>query len=143
MGVPREPTDMQESPLPSRRMPHRPDRVNVLGVGVSAISTRDALAVIDDAIAAGERSYVCVTGVHGVMESCEDPDLRLIHNRARLVTPDGMPMVWIAWLRGLRHVERVYGPDLMIECCRESVAKGYRHFPVSYTHLTLPTICSV
>jgi len=119
---------MQESPLPSRRMPHRPDRVNVLGVGVSAISTRDALAVIDDAIAAGERSYVCVTGVHGVMESCEDPDLRLIHNRARLVTPDGMPMVWIAWLRGLRHVERVYGPDLMIECCRESVAKGYRHF---------------
>lgn len=128
MGVPREPTDMQESPLPSRRMPHRPDRVNVLGVGVSAISTRDALAVIDDAIAAGERSYVCVTGVHGVMESCEDPDLRLIHNRARLVTPDGMPMVWIAWLRGLRHVERVYGPDLMIECCRESVSKGYRHF---------------
>ena len=120
---------MQESPLPPlRRMPHQPDRVNVLGVGVSAISTKEALAVIDDAIAAGERSYVCVTGVHGVMESCEDPDLRLIHNRARLVTPDGMPMVWIAWLRGLRHVERVYGPDLMLACCRESVPKRYRHF---------------
>ena len=27
-----------------------------------------------------------------------------------------------------RHVERVYGPDLMLACCEASVTKGYRHF---------------
>jgi N-acetylglucosaminyldiphosphoundecaprenol N-acetyl-beta-D-mannosaminyltransferase len=105
-----------------------PERVNVLGVGVCAITMADALALIDRWIAAGVRRYVCVTGVHGVMESHVDPALRDIHNRAGLVTPDGMPLVWISWLRGHRQVERVYGPDLMLACCRASVSKGYRHF---------------
>ena len=105
-----------------------PERVNVLGVGVSAITMADALALIDAWVAADARQYVCVTGVHGVMESHVDPALREIHNRAGLVTPDGMPLVWLSWLHGRRHVERVYGPDLMLACCQASVAKGYRHF---------------
>ena len=105
-----------------------PQRVNVLGVGVSAITMADALATMDRWIATGVRRYVCVTGVHGVMESQADPSLRDIHNRAGLVTPDGMPLVWLSRLRGHQHVERVYGPDLMLACCEASIKKGYRHF---------------
>src|SRR4029453_15519494 len=77
-----------------------PERVNVLGVGVSAITMADALALIDRWIATGAKRNVCVTGVHGVMESQIDPALREIHNGAGLVTPDGMPLVWFSWLRG-------------------------------------------
>jgi N-acetylglucosaminyldiphosphoundecaprenol N-acetyl-beta-D-mannosaminyltransferase len=62
------------------------------------------------------------------MESQRDEALRWIHNTAGLVTPDGMPLVWLSWLRGLKQVDRVYGPDLMLACCAHSVAKGYRHF---------------
>jgi len=121
----------------SRQVTHRavsalesdpPARVNVLGVGVSAINIADALANIDRWIATGAHRYVCVTGVHGVMESQRDPALRDIHNRAGLVTPDGMPLVWLSWLHGHDQVERVYGPDLMLACCAASVTKGYRHF---------------
>jgi len=108
--------------------PSGPERVNVLGIGVSAITMADALAWIDHWIARRANQYICVTGVHGVMESQLDPTLRVIHNRAGLVTPDGMPLVWISRLRGHRGVERVYGPDLMLACCESSVAKGYRHF---------------
>jgi len=108
--------------------PSGPERVNVLGIGVSAITMADALAWIDHWIARRANQYICVTGVHGVMESQLDPALRVIHNRAGLVTPDGMPLVWISRLRGHRGVERVYGPDLMLACCESSVAKGYRHF---------------
>jgi N-acetylglucosaminyldiphosphoundecaprenol N-acetyl-beta-D-mannosaminyltransferase len=85
----------------------RSERVNVLGVGVSAITMTDALTLIDRWIATRANQYVCVTGVHGVMESQADPRLRDIHNRAGLVTPDGMPLVWISWLRGHRQVEWV------------------------------------
>jgi N-acetylglucosaminyldiphosphoundecaprenol N-acetyl-beta-D-mannosaminyltransferase len=102
--------------------------VDVLGVEVSAIDMAQALAVIDDWIATGARQYVCVTGVHGVMESRRDPALRQIHNQAGLVTPDGMPLVWLARRAGFAHVTRVYGPDLMLACCEASVARGYRHF---------------
>jgi N-acetylglucosaminyldiphosphoundecaprenol N-acetyl-beta-D-mannosaminyltransferase len=105
-----------------------PERVNVLGVGVSAITIAGALASIDRWIATGANRYVCVTGVHGVMESQRDPALRDIHNRAGLVAPDGMPLVWLSWLAGHGYVERVYGPDLMLACCDASVAKGYRHY---------------
>jgi len=103
-------------------------RVNVLGVGVSAIDMTLALETIDRWIVRREQHYVCATGVHGVMESQADEVLRRIHNRAGLVTPDGMPMVWLSWLRGERHVDRVYGPDLLAACCERSIARGYRHF---------------
>lgn len=105
-----------------------PERVNVLGVGISAITVARAVDVIEGWIAAADHQYVCVTGVHGVMESQDHPEVRDIHNCAGLVTPDGMPLVWLSRLKGYRHVDRVYGPDLMLACCAASVSKGYRHF---------------
>jgi len=105
-----------------------PGRANILGVGVSAINMAMALEVIEGWITGREPHYVCVTGVHGVMESQRDEDLRHIHNQAGLVTPDGMPLVWLSRLKGFRHVDRVYGPDLMLALCERSVAQGYRHF---------------
>jgi N-acetylglucosaminyldiphosphoundecaprenol N-acetyl-beta-D-mannosaminyltransferase len=103
-------------------------RVNILGVGVSAVNMATALAVLRRWIATRQCQYVCVTGVHGVMESQRDPSMKRIHNRAGLVTPDGMPLVWLSKLAGEREVDRVYGPDLMLACCADSVAQGYRHF---------------
>ena len=103
-------------------------RANILGVGVSAIDIEMALQVIDEWIRQQEHHYVCVSGVHGVMESQRDENLRRIHNAAGLVTPDGMPLVWISRLMGFRNVDRVYGPDLLLATCARSVECGYRHF---------------
>lgn len=104
------------------------ERANVLGVGVCALTIARALETIDGWIASRQPHYVCVSGVHGVMESQRDEHLRRIHNAAGLVTPDGMPLVWMLRLHGFRHVERVYGPDLMLALCAHSVARGYRHY---------------
>ena len=103
-------------------------RVNVLGVGVSAINLDSALAAIGGALEKKSKGYVCVTGVHGVMESQSDAALRGILNGAFLNTPDGMPMVWAGKLRGFREMDRVYGPDLMNLVCDWSRRKNYTHF---------------
>lgn len=103
-------------------------RVNILGVGISAINMAMALQTIEGWIAQRQSHYICVTGVHGVMESQRDVELRWIHNTAGLVTPDGMPLVWLSRLLGFRHVRRVYGPDLMLAVCERSTLQGYRHF---------------
>jgi N-acetylglucosaminyldiphosphoundecaprenol N-acetyl-beta-D-mannosaminyltransferase len=87
-----------------------------------------ALRTIDAWIAHREAQYICVTGVHGVMESQRDADLRRIHNAAGLVTPDGMPLVWLSRLLGFRHVTQVCGAELMRAVCAHSVTRGYRHF---------------
>jgi N-acetylglucosaminyldiphosphoundecaprenol N-acetyl-beta-D-mannosaminyltransferase len=100
----------------------------VLGVGISAVNLDSAAQLIASWIAGNERQYVCVTGVHGVMESQSDAKLQKIHNRAGMVTPDGMPMVWLNKLAGNSHVTRVYGPDLMLKVCGEGVARRTRHY---------------
>src|SRR5688572_29847918 len=104
------------------------EHVNILGVRVSAINMVQAFNTIDEWIAQRQQRYVCITGVHGIMESQRDKELRHVHNDAGLVTPDGMPLVWLSRLHGHSHVERVYGPDLMLALCEHSLSKGYRHF---------------
>ncbi|HJU82408.1 MAG TPA: WecB/TagA/CpsF family glycosyltransferase [Acidimicrobiia bacterium] len=103
-------------------------RVDVLGVQISAVSMRTAVEAFNQWIQNGESTYVCVTGVHGVMECQRDRSLLHIHNSSGMTTPDGMPMVWASRWAGVRDVDRVYGPDLMLEICRLSVAKGWRSF---------------
>ena len=101
---------------------------NVLGVGVDAIDMTVAVALIQDALADGRKGYVCLTGVHGVMEAQRDPDFRQALDRALLIAPDGMPTVWVGRAQGFRQMRRVYGPDLMREVCAQSVAQRTRHF---------------
>lgn len=104
------------------------ERVDVLGVAVSAIDMDVAIAEIERWIEERDRQYVCVTGVHGVMESQKDPSLLLIHNSAGLTTPDGMPLVWCARYAGAHSADRVYGPDLMLAVAESSLRSGWKHY---------------
>lgn len=100
----------------------------ILGVPVHALTPALALSVIDEWVQSGERHYVCVREVNGVIEAQKDPEFLKFHEQAGLVTPDGMPLVWLSRWRGQRQVERVYGPDLMLWTCAQGVEKNYRHF---------------
>jgi N-acetylglucosaminyldiphosphoundecaprenol N-acetyl-beta-D-mannosaminyltransferase len=106
----------------------RPQRANVLGVGISVIDLESALRHACVALETKTKGYVCVTGVHGVSEAQEDAGFRSILNNAWLNTPDGMPMVWMGRLQGFRDIGRVYGPDLMLRLCEVSASRGYTHF---------------
>ena len=110
--------------IPAEALP----RIDILGVRVSAIDMHDALSAFEHWIDERERTYVCVTGVHGVMESQSDPDLAGIHNGSGLTTPDGVPMVWCGRFAGARKMTRVYGPDLMLEVCRRGAERGWKMY---------------
>jgi N-acetylglucosaminyldiphosphoundecaprenol N-acetyl-beta-D-mannosaminyltransferase len=103
-------------------------RVDVLGVGISAINMEMAVAEVTRWVEQGERHYVCVTGVHGVMESQRDPELLRIHNGSGLTTPDGMPMVWAGRKAGAAWMSRVYGPDLMLAVLERAAERGWKSF---------------
>jgi N-acetylglucosaminyldiphosphoundecaprenol N-acetyl-beta-D-mannosaminyltransferase len=104
------------------------DRSDILGVEVSAINLADAVETVERWIREGARNYVCVTSVHGLMESRHDEQLRDIHNRAGLVTPDGMPLVWLSRLLGKSRTQQVCGRDLMRKLTAISALRGYRQF---------------
>ncbi len=116
------------SPMFTPFVPPTKSRANVLGVGVHAIDLPSAVSIIENAVRENVKGYVCVTSVHGVMEAQRDPEFRDILNHALLVTPDGMPTVWVGRMQGNSAMKRVFGPDLMLEVCRRSVDTGLRHF---------------
>lgn len=101
---------------------------NVLGIGVHAVDMEQSVSTIRLAIDEGRRGYVCLTGVHGIMEARRDPDLQSIYANALLVAPDGTPTVWIGHLQGLSKMQRVFGPDLMVEVIGRKELSHYRHF---------------
>jgi len=103
-------------------------RINVLGVGISVLNLESALTAIGDAVRERRKGYVCVTGVHGVMEAQDDAGFKKILNESFLCTPDGMPMVWAGKLNGQREMRRVYGPDLLLDVCAWSETSGAKHF---------------
>lgn len=105
-----------------------PSRENIMGVLVSAVNLDTSAKVLHGWIRDQVPHYVCLRDAHGIVLSQQDEKLRQIHNAAGLVTPDGMPLVWLLRLHGHRDVDRVYGPDLLSEICERSRTEGYRHF---------------
>ena len=103
-------------------------RFNVLGVALSAMDLRIATEAVLEALRARRKGYVCVTGVHGVIEAQHDAGFRGILNGAFLNTTDGMPLVWLGKRAIGRFVDRVYGPDLMLEIFRATQNTPFRHF---------------
>ena len=99
-------------------------RFNVLGVGVNALTLELATQSILAAAQRKRAGYVCVADARSIIETRDDPTLRRIFNDAFLVTPDGMPLVWL----GPAGTERVYGPDLMLAVCDAGRSSGLRHF---------------
>lgn len=103
-------------------------RFNVLGVSLCAMNLAIAREAVLEALRMRSKGYICVTGVHGVIEAQDDPAFRRILNRAFLNTTDGMPLVWL----GRRHVgsevDRVYGPDFMLEIFDATRGGEFTHF---------------
>ena len=112
----------------SRQIASGVDRVNILGVGVSAISMQGAIEHVDRFLQGDSFGYVCVTGVHGIIEAQSDETFRATLNNSFLTTPDGVPTVWLGRWDGFKNMTRVYGPEFMLEICRLSVERGYSHF---------------
>ena len=90
---------------------------SILGMRTHATSYAAATRQVLDWAREQTPRYVCVANVHMVMETHDDPAFRQIVNRADLVTPDGMPLVWALQALGVRQASRVYGPTLTLHIC--------------------------
>jgi N-acetylglucosaminyldiphosphoundecaprenol N-acetyl-beta-D-mannosaminyltransferase len=111
-----------------------PEKQLVTGIGISKTSYREVVEICqrwaeERKTNAGPRAhYICVTSVHGVMMAHDDPEVGKILNEADIATPDGMPLVWAMRSFGVREQQRVYGPTLMLEICRNAARTGQRIF---------------
>jgi N-acetylglucosaminyldiphosphoundecaprenol N-acetyl-beta-D-mannosaminyltransferase len=103
-------------------------RVNILGVGISPINMSQTLDLMSAWLSEGARNYVVLCTVYTIMMCQQSAVYRSIVNSASLVTPDGMPLVFLSRWMGYRDVDRVYGPDLMLAFSALSASKGFTQF---------------
>ncbi len=113
--------------------------VCLLRVKVSRVNLASAKEQICQWIGQGVKAYVCVAPVSTLVEARRHPQYAQVLNEASMVTPDGMPVVWLAKLKGCAEVGRTYGPDLMRELCRQT---GLRHFFYGGTEQILALLCA-
>ena len=102
-------------------------KASLFGVFVSVTNPKETLRIIEDSIVNMRRIYICVAAVHLIEECQYDGGLLEGVNRAGLVVPDGMPLVWLLRAAGFGDVRRVYGPDIMEQACRIA---SHKHFAV-------------
>lgn len=98
--------------LPTAHRPLPTEFREILGVRVDSTTYAAATAQILDWAHTTQSRYVCCACVNTIMEAHDSPEFREVMNRADLVTSDGMPLVWLLRLLGVRSATRVYGPDL-------------------------------
>jgi len=90
------------------------EKIPVIGVPISLTSYAGSTREIISWAKLLQYRYVCAANVHMLMEAHDSPCFRQIVNSADLVTPDGMPLVWMLRLKGSKKQARVYGPTLML-----------------------------
>ena len=101
----------------------------VLGTRISVTNYEAVAQCLERWVYSNESRYICVANVHVLMEAYDSVDFRNVVNSADLVVPDGMPLVWMMRLKGVRHQQRVYGPTLMLhvleEAARQNISVGF------------------
>src|SRR5436305_9167900 len=80
------------APLPPAA---RSGRANVLGVGLDPLTMEAVVAEIESLVARAQKGYVTTCTVATVMQCRRSADFREAVNGSELVTPDGMPLVWL------------------------------------------------
>jgi N-acetylglucosaminyldiphosphoundecaprenol N-acetyl-beta-D-mannosaminyltransferase len=101
---------------------------NVLGVDVDVVDLEDALAYLAALLQGSRKGYICVAGVHGVVEAQRDARLMEIYSGSAMTIPDGMPLAWVGRMQGHTGMQRVTGPDLMLEVFRRTEFADVTHF---------------
>ena len=97
---------------------------SILGMHTDVSDYQDATSRVVRWARAGESRYVCAANVHMVMETYDSATFRAVVNRADLVVPDGMPLVWALKALGAREASRVYGPTLTLQVCEAAAREG-------------------
>lgn len=118
-------------------MPQERQRVKILDALVDVLTMDSAINCIESWINKKKKKYVCVAPVSTIVQMLDHKDYCQIVNHADMVTPDGMPIVWVAKAKGHKGISRVCGPDMMTRICVDPCLAHWRHFFFGATTETL------
>lgn len=102
--------------------------INVIGSPVTALPFADQIEVLLKWAQARLSKAVCVANTHMLIEAHWHDAFGDVLAKADLVTPDGMPLVWMLKLMGVRRQNRVAGMDLFLALCQAAPSRDVSIF---------------
>ncbi|PZO21109.1 MAG: glycosyltransferase [Leptolyngbya foveolarum] len=113
---------------------------NVIGFPISTLSFDEQVETMTNWAKVRQSKIVCVSNVHMLMEGHWHSNFSSVLSKADLLTPDGMPLVWLAGLMKGSAQDRVAGMDLMQALCQQAEVLGVSIFFFGSTTETLVKI---
>ncbi|MDD1416093.1 WecB/TagA/CpsF family glycosyltransferase [Dolichospermum sp. ST_con] len=95
-----------------------PAKINIIGSPVTALPFEVQINIILEWAMSKVSKVVCVANTHMLVESYWQPELSSVLKNADIVTPDGMPLVWMLKLMGAGTQNRVAGMDILLSLCK-------------------------
>lgn len=114
--------------------------VEVTGVSVTALNFQKQISTMVEWAEHRLSKTVCVANVHMLMESRWNGNLKAAMKEADLITPDGMPLVWVMRALGWKGQDRVAGMDIFQAICEQCVNHSISLFLLGSTPEVLETM---
>lgn len=112
-------------------------RIDKVSITVSNLS--ETVECINSAIKSGLSGYICVSNVYTVWLANRNRDYLSVMDNAMMCLPDGMPLIWLARLGGIKDAQRVNGPDLFMSMLNDE-GSDLKHFLLGDTEDTLSAL---
>jgi N-acetylglucosaminyldiphosphoundecaprenol N-acetyl-beta-D-mannosaminyltransferase len=93
---------------------------NVIGLPVTALPFDGQISLILKWAKSLSSRVVCIANVHMLVEAYRDSEFALVLQNSDLVTPDGMPLVWMLRLMGASQQDRIAGLDVLLALCKQA-----------------------
>jgi exopolysaccharide biosynthesis WecB/TagA/CpsF family protein len=103
------------------------DRVRLAGLDFDLLTEQQLIGHVTDAIRRGIGGTIVTPNVDICRRTHRDPATRPLVHDASIVVPDGMPLLWAAWLAGRPLRQRITGADLIFSL---SAAAADNSWPV-------------
>lgn len=108
------------SPLQPSPIKEQSHFIDVIGTPVTAVPFEIQIQSIMLWARKRLSRIVCVANTHMLVEAYRHHSFLQVLDNADMITPDGMPLVWMLKLLGIRTQDRVAGLDLMLELCQKA-----------------------
>jgi len=100
----------------------------VIGFPVTALPLKTQLDVMMQWAHQRLSKVVCVANVHMLIEGHQNPQFASVLRTADMVTPDGMPLVWMLRSMGAVEQDRAAGLDILDGVCKLAVEQNISVF---------------
>ncbi len=100
----------------------------VLDFPITALRLHEQIQTIIQWASERKSKTVCVANVHMLMEAHWNPEFASVLKDADIVTPDGMPLVWMMKKLGATSQDRVAGLDILASVCQSAPKRNVSLF---------------